>query len=261
MDATENSPLRVITVDDESLARARIRRMLQKDSNIEIVAECTNGRTAVEAVRTHRPDVLFLDIQMPGMDGFAVLEKLVEINVIPHVVFITAFDQYAVRAFEVLALDYLLKPFNESRLQKAITRVREQIKLESGVYLQTSIHTLLNEWKSNAQYPEQLAVREDGRIKIARVKDIDWIEADSKFVRLHAGKESYFFRESLATLEERLDPKRFIRIHRSAIVNLSRIKECYPLFHGDMRLILHDGTQLTLSRTCRKKFDEIFRLS
>lgn len=253
--------LRAIIVDDESLARARIRRILQKDESVEIVAECANGPAAVDAVRIHNPDVLFLDIQMPGMDGFAVLQKLADIRIIPHVVFITAFDQYAVRAFEVLALDYLLKPFNELRLQKALNRVRDRMKIKNELELQNSIRALLDEWQSKSRYIEQIAIKEDGRIRIFRVKDIDWIAADSKYVRLHIGRESCLHRESLAALEEQLDSKRFVRIHRSAIVNLSRIKECHPLFHGDMRIILHDGTQLTLSRTCRKRFDELFRLS
>lgn len=249
--------IKAVIVDDEALARARLRRMLQKDPDVEIISECSGGEEALATLNRTWPDVIFLDVQMPGFDGFRVLEALARrpSKFLPHIVFITAHNQYAIRAFEVFALDYILKPFNEARLQKALSRVKNQVHLQETSSLKDSVSALLHEVRSQSQFVDHLAIKEDGRIMIVRAKDIDWIEAETKYVRFHVGKESHLMRESLTSLEERLDPKRFVRIHRSAIVNVSRIKELHPLFHGDFHIILQNGTTLTLSRTYRKNLE------
>jgi two-component system LytT family response regulator len=249
------NPIRALIVDDEPLARQRISRMLRTAAEIELIGECTNGEQAVEAVLEQSPDLMFLDVQMPEMDGFEVLKALGN-EKIPYVIFVTAYDQYALRAFEVFALDYLLKPFNEKRLQKAVQRAKEQIEKERTSHLATGISDLLRELRSKAKYLDRLLLKEEGRARLVKTQQIDWIEADGKYIRLHIGKESHLMRESLTQLESRLDPQHFLRIHRSTIVNLNRIKEVQVWFYGEYRILLHDGTALMLSRTYRKKFHE-----
>jgi two-component system LytT family response regulator len=248
--------IRTLIVDDESLARERIRDMLASDPGIEIIAECANGQQAIEVIQQHSPDLVFLDVEMPGIDGFGVLEALPP-DRIPTVIFVTAYDQYAVRAFDVYALDYLLKPFNQERFDKALARAKAQISSEKTEELSRRILTALEEIKTRPVPLERLVIKMNGHVFFIKAEEIDWLEAEGNYVRLHAGKESYLLRDTISALESQLDRKRFIRIHRSAIVNIDRITELQPWFHGEYRIVLGEGVQLTLSRTYREKLHEL----
>jgi len=252
----EMARLKLLIVDDEPLARERIREMLRADPQIEVIGDCSNGDDAIEAVKTFRPDILLLDIQMPGTDGFGVLEAL-DPQDIPCVIFITAYDQYAVKAFEVYALDYLLKPFDRERFTRAIERGKQHVLKERNSSLNDRVLAVLNEIKNKPEYLERLVIRTNGHIFFIKTEEIDWLEAEGNYVRLHSGKESYLLRDAISSLENQLDPKRFLRIHRSAIVNINRIQELQPWFHGEYRVILQDGVQLTLSRSYRDKLNEL----
>ena len=244
--------LRVLIVDDEPLAREKIRSMLKGDPEVEITADCANGQEAFAAIRKSTPDLIFLDVQMPQMDGFALLQAMSPENM-PMVIFVTAYDQYALKAFDVYALDYLLKPFDRERFQKALHRAKDQIKRERGSDLNQRIMTLLEELKAKPAYLSRLAIKTGGRVLFVKTEEIDWVEAEGNYVCLHIGKERYMLREPMSALENRLNPKTFLRIHRSSIVNIDRIQELQPWFHGEYRVILRDGTQLMLSRGYRDK--------
>ena len=248
--------IRTVIVDDESLARERISNMLAADPLIEIIAECANGQDAIEAIQLHSPDLVFLDVEMPGVDGFAVLEALSP-GRIPTIIFVTAYDQYAVRAFEVYALDYLLKPFDQERFDKALERAKSQISNHRSDALNERILSALEEIKTRPVHLERLVIKMNGHVFFIKAEEIDWLEAEGNYVRLHAGKESYLLRDTITALESQLDPKRFIRVHRSAIVNIDRITELQPWFHGEYRIILGEGVQLTLSRTYREKLHDL----
>lgn len=247
---------RVLIVDDEPLARRRIRRMLSDDDEVEVIGDCGTGREALTFIRERSPDLVFLDVQMPEMDGFDVL-KAIEGDRMPLIVFVTAHDQYALKAFEVYALDYLLKPFDRRRFDKALQRAKARLRNESGGELGRRTLSLLEELKARGDYQVRLVIKEDGRVFFLRAEDIDWIEAEGKYVRLHAGKDAYLVREAIGNMEAHLDPKRFARIHRSTIVNIDRIRELEPWFHNEYRVVLRDGTRLMLSRGCRKKLSEL----
>jgi two-component system LytT family response regulator len=246
------SQLRTIIVDDEPLARRRLRRLLREHPDVEVVSECGNGREAVEAIRRDRPDLVFLDVQMPGLDGFEVVTRAGG-GPPPAVVFATAYSEHALRAFEVCALDFLLKPFDAERLARSLDRVRKQAA--SGAASPAELyHRLLDAvGKADARppYVSRLLVKSGGRVVFLRTEDVDWIAAAGKYVRLYCGADYHLLRESMHDLERRLDPGRFRRIHRSAIVNLDSVRELQPLFHGEMRAILRDGTELTVSRRYR----------
>jgi two-component system, LytTR family, response regulator len=248
--------IRVLIVDDEPLARERITGMLKGDSDIEIIGTCANGRDAVSAIQKQSPDLVFLDIQMPEMDGFEVLQKIPPESM-PLVIFVTAYDKYALRAFEVFALDYLLKPFDRERFQKALTRVKSEVFHRSESDFQQQVLALLEDLKIRPQSLTRMAVKSGGRIFFLRADEIDWVEAEGNYVRLHVGKESYLLRETIGALEEQLDRRKFLRIHRSTIVNIDRIQELQPWFHGEFRVILRNGTALMLSRTHREKLQEL----
>ncbi len=246
--------MRVIIVDDEPLARDRLRALFSKEADIQIVAECGDGREAVSAIRREAADVVFLDIQMPELDGFGVLAQLKGTK-LPLVVFVTAFDEFAVKAFEVHAFDYLLKPFDKERLKTSVARVREQLKAASPVDLADKLAALLETLNQpgagGVPSNERIAVKLDGRVIFVRPGDIDWIEAQDNYVKLHVGREAHLVRDTLSNFEGRLDTKRFIRIARSTIVNIDRVREMQPMFHGEYVVILHDGTKLTMSRGYR----------
>ena len=248
---TDSSHVRVLLVDDELLARDLLREMLKSDSQVEIVGESVNGQEALEAIRLHSPDLIFLDVQMPGVGGFELLEALGKDA--PHVIFVTAYDQYAVRAFEVNALDYLLKPFDQERFDVAWQRARAQLMRERNGGADQRILALLEEIKAGNKYLERLVIKGGGRIYFLETADIDWIEAEGNYVSVHSAKKSHLLRETISSLESQLDPKKFVRIHRSSIVRLDHIQELQPWFHGEYRIILHDGTQLTLSRNYKEK--------
>ena len=248
--------IRVLVVDDEPLARDMLREMLQDDPQAEIVGESCNGREALDAIRTHKPDLIFLDVQMPELGGFDVLETI-EPASLPYVIFVTAYDQYAVRAFEVQALDYLLKPFDQDRFDISWQRAKKQLMRDrNGGNMDQRIITLLEELKAGKKYLERLVIKAAGRIYFLDTAEIEWIEAEGNYVSVHAGKKSHLLRETITCLETQLDPKKFVRIHRSAIVRLDFIQELQPWFHGEYRVILQDGTQLTLSRNHREKLQE-----
>ena len=242
--------IRALVVDDEPLARDMIREMLEDDSEVEIVAECANGREAVETIKSIKPDLVFLDIQMPELGGFQVLESL-DPGTTPYIIFVTAYDQYAVRAFEVHAFDYLLKPFDHERFDAAWQRVKAQIKVDQNGERDRHILELLQELKSGPRHLERLVIKNGGRVFFLNVQDVFCIESEGNYVRVYDNQKSYLLRETISNLEEQLDPRQFRRIHRSAIVKIDRIKEMQPWFHGEYRVIMENGKQLTLSRNYR----------
>jgi two-component system LytT family response regulator len=244
--------IRAVIVDDELLARKFIRRMLKHEPDWELVGEASNGKEAVETIRTQKPDIVFLDVQMPEMDGFAVLEK-VGLGQLPDIVFTTAYESYAIRAFELHALDYLLKPFDHERFRDAIRHARERLQSRQQEDGRRQIGALLERISSKQPYLDRFIIKADGRITFLNTREIDWIEADDKYVHLHTGKGTRMVRQTLTAMETQLDPARFVRIHRSAMVNIERIKELQPLFNGEYSLLMEDKTKLTLSRTYKEK--------
>ena len=248
--------IRVLVVDDEMLAREKIRTMVEGDPEIEIIGECVNGVEAIEAVQNLRPDLMLLDVQMPQIDGFAVLAAL-KSDHLPQVIFITAFDHYAVHAFEVHALDYLLKPFDRERFNAALEHAKAHIRGTRNGHLDQRILSLLKQIEADSKYLERLVVKTGGRVFFLLTDEIDWIEAEGNYVNVHTAQKSYLLRESISSLEAQLDPKQFIRIHRSTIVTLRRIKELQSWSHGEYRVILHDGTELTLSRNYRENLQNV----
>ncbi|HMZ78287.1 MAG TPA: LytTR family DNA-binding domain-containing protein [Acidobacteriota bacterium] len=248
--------IKTIIVDDEQLARNRIRRMLKTDPSILVVGEFASGEEALIAIKAQPPDLLFLDVQMPGMDGFGLLSALEE-NELPVVVFVTAFDQYALKAFEAFALDYLLKPFDRKRFEKTVQRAKQVIEHQRLSRTSQNLAALLENLKPQTSYLERLAVRQGDGLRFIKIESVDWIEAEGNYVKLHAGQESHLLREPLSHLETRLDPKRFVRIHRSTLVNLDRVIEIHPLFHGNCCIVLQDGTQLTMTRNYRENFPHL----
>ena len=220
----KNAPIRALIADDEALARKFIRRMLKDNHDVEIVGECSNGKDAVAMIRKQNPDVVFLDVQMPEMDGFAVLESI-GVDQLPEIIFTTAYEQYAIRAFELHALDYLLKPFDQARFKDAIQHAKERLRSQRQKDGRLQMSALLESIKNKPQYLERLVIKTGGRITFLSTDEINWIEADDKYVHLHTGKVSPMVRQTLNAMEAQLDPRKFSRIHRSAIVNVERIKE------------------------------------
>jgi two-component system, LytTR family, response regulator len=253
---TENKIIRACIIDDEPIACRRIQRLLKDDPEIEIVQICNDGEEAVDAIQKLNPDLIFLDVQMPGMDGFEVLTSL-NPGSMPHVIFVTAFDRYAIKAFEFHALDYLLKPFDRKRFEQAVQRSKAQIQQSQERSNNSELVALLKEMKNQSQHLERLVVKSQGRVFFLKTDEIDWIDAQGKHVAIHVGKETHLVREAMNNLETELDPKKFARIHKSTIVNIDRIKQLQPLVHGDFRVILRDSTVLTISRRYRQKIDEL----
>lgn len=243
-----------LIVDDEPLARERIRMLLQDQPEFNVVAESTNGTEALLAIERLTPDLVFLDIQMPELTGFQVLDRL-DRGQMPVIVFVTAYDQYALKAFEVCALDYLLKPFDRERFTRALARAREELQRRTAGLVNHQVLKLLSELQQGKKYLDKLIIRDGGRVIFLRADEIDWIEAAGNYVRLHAAKEEYLYRETMANLEAQLNQDRFARIHRSAIVNTERIKELQPWFRGDYVIVLRDNQKLTLSRSYRSRLN------
>ncbi|MEM7260934.1 MAG: LytTR family DNA-binding domain-containing protein [Planctomycetota bacterium] len=251
--------MRTLIIDDEPLARERIATLLADQDDFEVVAECSDGHEGIEAIKEHSPDLIFLDIQMPELDGFEMLEQLEE-DELPGVVFCTAFDDHAVKAFEVHAIDYLLKPIDRERFEKALGKIRERTSGGSGGIddgLRKGLMALIDDLPSRRKYRDRLVVKSEGRVIFIGADDIDWIEAAGNYARLHVNDESHLIRETMIGLERKLDPEQFVRIHRSAIVNVRRIKEMQPLFHGEYLVVLESGNQLTLSRGYRDNLQRI----
>jgi len=251
-----SSRIRVVIADDELLARKFIRRMLKQDAEVEVVAECSNGADAVVAIRKEKPDLVFLDVQMPEMDGFAVLDA-VRLDHLPEIVFTTAYESYAIRAFELHALDYLLKPFDQVRFKAALKYAKERFQSQHEEDKRLQVGTLLESIRAQQEYLDRIIIRADGRITFLQTREIDWLEADDKYVHLHTGKGARMVRQTLSAMESQLDPKKFLRVHRSTMVNVDRIKELQPLFNGEHSIILEDGTRLTLSRKYKDKLFEL----
>jgi len=244
--------IRTLIVDDEPLGRERIRTLLADDPEIEVVGECSDGRQAVAAIERSRPDLVYLDVQMPEMDGFAVLDRIAGERM-PAIIFVTAYDRYAVQAFEVHALDYLLKSFDRERFQAALQRAKDQLRHSRDGLWTERLTGLLEDLEARQKRLTRLIIRSAGRIFFVRVEEIDWLEAADNYVRIHVNRESHLIRDTLQSLEGRLDPSKFLRIHRSTVVNFDRIKELQPLFHGDYVVRLQDGTELTLTRNYKEK--------
>ena len=244
--------MRILIVDDEPPARERLKRLLADIEDVELIGEAADGPHAVEMIEEEQPDLVLLDIQMPGLDGFGVIEALEE--PLP-VVFVTAYDEYAIHAFEVNALDYLLKPFSRERLEQAIHRAQEA--QAEGQDLTSRLAPLLESLASQGHHLTRLAVRDGSRIRVLNAEEVDWIGIENEKTCVHVGNESYPIRRTLADLEARLDPERFFRAHRSAIVNLDRVKEVIPWFKGSHKLRLTTGAEVDLSRARARTLREI----
>ena len=250
--------IRVVIVDDETPARSRLRQLLKEEPDFQIIAECANGRQALDVIQRQRPDLAFLDVQMPGLTGLQVCDTVLNAGTnLPWVIFVTAYDEYALKAFELHALDYLLKPFDRERFQKALQHARHQIRKSANGPAEQKLEAMLEHLRRQPRAPDRLVYKQNGRVIFLRTETIDWVEADGNYVRLHAGADSHYFRETLAGIEEQLAREKFMRISRSVIVNLDRIKELQPLFYGDYVVILHDGSRLNMSRTYRDRLEAI----
>ena len=248
--------IRTLIVDDEPLARDRLQKLLDAEPEVTVLGQCTNGKEAVKTIRDQSPDLVFLDVQMPELDGFGVLAEL-QGGPVPVIIFVTAHDKFALKAFEVHAVDFLLKPFDRERFQTALKRAKERIGQKRPGELDQRLAALLAEMKPEPASMERMAIKTSGKVIFIKTSDIDWVEAADNYVNLHVGNESHLHRETLTALAERLPGKKFMRISRSTIVNVDRIKELQPLFHGEYAVILRNGTTLTLSRSYRDVLDQL----
>jgi len=258
------APLRVVVVDDEPLARSGMCGLLARDPELTVVAQCADGAEAVAAIAGLKPDLVLLDVQMPEMDGFEVLREVGPARM-PVVVFVTAFDRFALRAFDVAAVDYLLKPFDDERFDLALARAKHAVRnAEAGELGRRLMRLVERQGASSdeapsaaepARHASRLVVKSAGRTVFVRVDEVDWIEADDYYAKLHVAGKTHLLRETMASLEARLEPTRFFRVHRSAIVNLDRVREVQFLFRGEHVVILHDGTRLKLGRSRLEKLE------
>jgi two-component system, LytTR family, response regulator len=249
--------IRAIIVDDEPTARRGVRLLLERDATVEIVGEAAGGDEAADLMRRQKPDLAFLDVQMPGCDGFEALTK-VGPTAAPAVVFVTAYDEHALRAFEVNAVDYLLKPYDDARFSAALHRAKQEVRRRATDQVNTRLTQLLDYLQQNGsgradpakeeKSGERILLKSSGEIFFLKAEEIDWIEAEGDYMKFHVAGRAHLMRETMARLEARLDPKRFIRIHRSTIVNIDRLRKLSPSFAGEYAVILHDGTKLKLSR-------------
>jgi two-component system LytT family response regulator len=247
--------IRTLVVDDEPLARERLASLLQPLEDVELVGECRDGEEAVIAIHDLTPDLVFLDIQMPGMSGFDVIDA-VGTDKMPLVIFVTAYDQHALRAFQVRALDYLLKPFDRERFTEALQRARQQLERDDSGDIGRRLLALVKDLRRDPPRADRLVVKSGGRLFFLRTDEIDWVEAAGNYVRLHVGNTSHLLRETMTAMEARLDPEKFVRIHRCRIVNVDRIQEMQPWLNGEYAVVLRTGARLTLSRGYREKLQE-----
>ena len=275
--SAEKPKIKTLVVDDEPLARRNLRVLLEADPQVELVGEASGGAEALALISEHSPDLVFLDVQMPEMDGFGVLERL-EAEKLPVVIFVTAFDKYALKAFDFHALDYLLKPFDDSRFEKALARAKQQLAQRELKDLSRRLISLLEDRGGGARgvecaaapsdspdrparYQTRFLIKSAGRVSFIRAEEIDWIEAEDYYVKLHVKGRGHLLRETMNDIETRLDPEVFVRIHRSSIVNLERVRELQQLFGGDYSVVLRDGTQLKLSRARRERLESLLKTS
>lgn len=250
--------IRVLIVDDEPIARRGIRQQLRGEADLEVIGECGDGAAAIEAITGLAPDLIFLDIQMPEVGGFDVVEAI-GIARMPAVVFVTAYDEHALRAFDVHAVDYVLKPIDRHRFRTAVERARRRLAHAPG-QLDRRIAAVLGELGRPAHdYAKRLAIKGDGRVILVDVDEVDRLEAAGNYVEVHSGARHHLVRETMASLEARLDPARFVRVSRSSIVNADRVRELQPMFNGDFVVVLRDGTKVAGSRRYRAAFDMLTR--
>jgi two-component system, LytTR family, response regulator len=252
--------VRTVVADDESLARQKLLILLDSEPQVKVVAECQNGRQTVSAIRSLRPDMLLLDIQLPDLDGFQVLSQI-SLEEMPVVIFTSAYDQYAIRAFEANALDYLLKPFDQERLHHALEKARSELRKAHDREITHRILNLLSQVRSVAlptlEPDSRLVIKANGRVVFLDLDSIEWVEAAANYVRLNVGKESYLFRETISRISERLNARHFVRIHRSTIVNVRKIKELIPVNSGEYVVVLKSGRELSCSRGYRSALQGI----
>ncbi len=250
-----NQKLRALIVDDETLSREKIRSLLEKRSDFEICGESANGLEAYEAIRKQNPDLVFLDIQMPELDGFALIDAI-GLDNMPALILVTAYDCYAIQAFEKNALDYLLKPFSEKRFFAALDRAVTQIQNHSNDNHQNGLRGALDDYRMERRFVERLVIKTTRRIFFVKLEEIDWIEAQGNYVAIHVGSDTHLMRETMRNLEDRLNPQKFLRIHRSCIVNVDRIKEMQPNIGNDYVVHLDNGESLVMSRRYREKMNK-----
>lgn len=248
--------IRAVIVDDEPLARLRLSDLLTAAKDVEIIAQCANGEDAIKSIEESRPDLLFLDVQMPEIDGFDVLQAI-GVGHVPVVIFVTAYDQFALRAFEAHALDYLLKPFDDERFEATLQRARERIRQQQQGDVDRRLLALLKEARADRGYVQRLVVPSGHRSIFVRTDDVDWIEAERNYIRLHVRGQTHLLRENLTRIESALDPSKFCRIHRSTIVNIDRIHAVESLARGEYLITLHDGTKLTSGRSYRQNLYQV----
>lgn len=272
---SSNKKIRAVIADDEPLARDALRVLLKKDSRVEIVAECRNGEEAIAAVRRHSPDLIFLDVQMPGTDGFQVVEQI-GVEKMPVTIFVTAFDKYALRAFTAHALDYLLKPFDHERFETALERAIEQIQRQNFVRTGEKLFALLEDLRGDStekiveenpnrasgenegEFLERFVIKSQGRIYFVKAGEVEWIEAMGDYASLRVGDKSHLLHRTMKDLQRKLDPKKFVRIHRSIILNIEFIKDVQPLFKGEYIITLTSGKQLKSSRGFHQQLQVLF---
>ncbi len=250
--------IKVLIVDDEPLARDRIREMLKGDREIKIIGEARNGCEAVEAMTDHAPDIVFLDVQMPDMDGFEVLNTL-RVKRMPLIIFVTAYDQHAVHAFDVHAIDYLMKPFDRKRFAKALSHAKDQMKRPPDEADTGVIRRFLEDLKVGVRHLERFAIKTGEKVLFVRAEEVDSIEAEGNYVRLNVANSSHLLRDTINSIEAQIDPRTFVRIHRSTIVNMNRVKELQTWARGEYRVVLHTGASHTLSRGYREHFDHFIK--
>jgi len=253
--------MRVAIADDEPLAREKLRVMLRVEPGVEIVSECRNGTEILDALAAFKPDLLMLDVQMPDLDGFEVLNQISP-ETLPIIIFTTAFDHHAVRAFEAHALDYLLKPFDQERLHQALNRARTELVKAND---HEAAHRILNFLSQNSNWKSpsgrRLVIKSGGRVIFLGLEEIDWVEAAANYVKINVGKQSYLLRKGIGEIADKLDPTLFVRIHRSAIVNIKRIKELHPVNSGEYIVVLKDGKELSCSRGYRSGLQDLIEAS
>jgi two-component system LytT family response regulator len=247
--------IRAVVADDEPLARERLGTLLRGEPDVEVVAECADGARTVAAIQQLGPDLVFLDVQMPGSDGFDVIQA-VKPDRMPLVVFVTAYDKYALRAFDVHALDYLLKPFDRDRFRQALARANQQLDKSKGGEIEKRLAAIVNDLRPTKTRTDRFVVKSGGRIFFVRTSEIDWIEAAGNYVKLHVGNDSHLIRETMNAVEQKLSSDMFVRIHRCHIVNIEQVRELQPWFNGEYVVFLKNGTRLTLSRGYRERLQD-----
>jgi two-component system, LytTR family, response regulator len=254
---SQTEVIRVLLFADHGSSLKSLRQLLQTHPEITVTGECASGVDAINFVKQHAVDLMILDVEMPESEGFAALEIL-SAGQLPQVIFITNNELFAVRAFEFNTVDYLLKPFDRERFEKALLRARKQLLEENSNHLRQQICSILKTLDYKPDYAERFLIKNNGHILFIKTEDIDWIEAEGNYVRLHSGTQRHLLRDTISALEGQLDPKKFLRVHRSTIVNLDRVKEMHSWFHGDYRIIMQCGAELMLSRSYRDRLNGLF---